>query len=93
MPTPFTIYNCGTGYNRSANDIVARLNRETASAHIIHDGPGSGGFVPGGGHNPGGKTTLGGWSACMRKSTRSWTIFWQESRRASGTLSSPSGGL
>ncbi len=60
MPTPFTIYNCGTGYNRSANDIVARLNRETASAHIIHDGPGSGGFVPGGGHNPGGKTTLGG---------------------------------
>ena len=60
MPTPFTIYNCGTGYNRSANDIVARLNRETNSSHTIHDGPGSGGFVPFRGHNPGGKSTLGG---------------------------------
>jgi hypothetical protein len=60
MPTTFTIYNCGTGYNRSANDIVARLNRDTSSPHTIHDGPGSGGFRPGGGHNPGGATTVGG---------------------------------
>jgi len=60
MPVPFTIYNCGTGYNRSKSDIVARLNRDTSSPHIIHDGPGSGGFKPGGGHNPGGATTLGG---------------------------------
>jgi hypothetical protein len=60
MPTPFTLYACGTGYNRSANDIVARLNRETVSSHVIFDGPGSGGFIPGRGHNPGGASTLGG---------------------------------
>jgi hypothetical protein len=60
MSTTFTIYNCGTGYNRNSGDIVARLNRETASPHFVTDGPGSGGFKPGKGHNPGGKTTLGG---------------------------------
>ena len=60
MPTAFTIYNCGTGYNRSKNDVVARLSRVTASPQIIHDGPGSGGLVPFRGHNPGGATTLGG---------------------------------
>lgn len=60
MPTAYTIYNCGTGYNRNSNDIVARLNRETLSGHFVTDGPGSGGFIPGKGHNPGGKSTLGG---------------------------------
>ncbi len=60
MPVPFTIFNCGTGYNRNANDIVAQLNREAVSPHIIHDGPGSGGFAPFKGHNPGGASTLGG---------------------------------
>lgn len=60
MPTAYTLYNCGTGYNRNASDIVARLNRETQSPHFITDGVGSGGFKPGKGHNPGGKTTLGG---------------------------------
>ena len=60
MPTTFTVYNCGTGYNRDKNDIVARLNRDTQSPHFITDGPGSGGFMPFKGHNPGGKSTLGG---------------------------------
>src|SRR5690606_31402337 len=59
-PNVFTVYNCGTGYNRGKNDIVARLSRDTNQPQIIHDGPGSGGFNPFRGRNPGGKSTLGG---------------------------------
>lgn len=43
MQMKFTAYNCGTGYNRNANDVVAQLNRETISPHMITDGPGGGG--------------------------------------------------
>lgn len=63
MQVKFTVFNCGTGYNRSKNDIIAQLNREMISEHMITDGPGSGGMTPswaGGGHNPGGTTTVGG---------------------------------
>ena len=43
MQLKFTAYNCGTGYNRFANDVIAQLNRETISPHMITDGAGGGG--------------------------------------------------
>jgi hypothetical protein len=43
MQLKFTAYNCGTGYNRNRNDVIAQLNRETISLHMITDGPGGGG--------------------------------------------------
>lgn len=42
MQLKFTAYNCGTGYSRNApNEVVADLNRETVSRHMITDGVGS----------------------------------------------------
>lgn len=60
ITTHLTLYCCGTGYNRDNRDVVANLNRITNSLHAIFDGPGSGGFVPFMGHNPGGGSTIGG---------------------------------
>lgn len=57
MQLRYTVYNCGTGYNRNCNDVVAQLNRETVSLHLITDGPGGGGWTGG---NPGGASKLGG---------------------------------
>jgi hypothetical protein len=57
MQVRFTVYNCGTGYNRDNNDVVAQLNRETVSLHMINDGPGGGSLLSG---NPGGATKLAG---------------------------------
>lgn len=42
MQVKFTVYNCGTGYNRNKNDVAAELNRQTQSLHMINDGPGGG---------------------------------------------------
>ncbi|HUI42532.1 MAG TPA: hypothetical protein VL523_11240 [Terriglobia bacterium] len=39
----FTAYNCGTGYNRYSNDVVAELYRETTSPCMVTDGVGGGG--------------------------------------------------
>ena len=41
MQLRFTAYNCGTGYDRNRDDVVAQLNKETISAHMITDGVGS----------------------------------------------------
>ncbi|MEM6471952.1 MAG: hypothetical protein AAF802_20500 [Planctomycetota bacterium] len=39
---PFTIFNCGTGYHRNSNDVVANLFKEVDPQHrFITDGPGS----------------------------------------------------
>jgi hypothetical protein len=65
----FTVYNCGTAYHRDKHDVIANLNRETASPHHVNDGVGSGTPVVGGvfGHreNPGSWSTPGGliWGA------------------------------
>jgi hypothetical protein len=56
MQLRYTVYNCGTGFNRNCNDVVAELNRETVSLHMINDGPGGGG--PQG--NAGGAWTISG---------------------------------
>lgn len=63
MQVKFAVYNCGTGFNRDKDDVIAQLNRETLSPHMVTDGPGSGGFKPrwaGGRSNPGGTSTIGG---------------------------------
>ncbi len=61
----FTIYNCGTAYNASSGDVIARLHKNTSPVNqtIINAGPGSGSFTPnflGGTGNPGGASTIGG---------------------------------
>ncbi len=61
----FTIYNCGTAYNASSGDVIARLHKSTSpvSQCMINAGPGSGSLTPnflGGTANPGGASTVGG---------------------------------
>lgn len=41
MQLRYTVYNCGTGYNRNSRDIIPQLWRETNSLNMINDGPGS----------------------------------------------------
>jgi len=43
MQLKFTAYNCGTGYNRFSNDVVAQLYRETLTNCVVTDGVGGGG--------------------------------------------------
>jgi hypothetical protein len=43
MQLKFTSYNCGTGYNRFSNDVVAELYRETVTNCAVTDGVGGGG--------------------------------------------------
>jgi len=43
MQLKFTSYNCGTGYNRYSNDVVAQLYWETVTNCCVTDGVGGGG--------------------------------------------------
>jgi len=56
MQLKFTAYNCGTGYNRYSNDVVAKLYWETVTNCVVTDGVGGGG--PQG--NAGGAGTIRG---------------------------------
>ncbi len=44
MQLRYTVYNCGTGFNRNSRDIIPQLWRETHSLNMINDGPGSTGL-------------------------------------------------